>query len=434
MKRLLYKELLNWKTAKKRKPLLLQGARQVGKTYLINEFGKNEYKNYVYLNFEQNPSLLSLFDIDLNPYKIIENISLYLGKKITDEDTLIFFDEIQIAPRVLTSLKYFHEQASEFHIISAGSLLGVSIGKESSFPVGKVNFLTLYPMSFIEYLLAVNEDFLVDKLIENKKLQAFPDLIHDKLISYLKKYLYLGGMPEVLQDYLDNKDINSVRLIQNEILEAYKRDFSKYADKFQAIKNSELWSSIPYQLAKENKKFKYSDIKKNARSSKYDSSVEWLKNAGLINLAYNISVPKMPLAGYSDKSKFKIYIFDSGLLGAMLNISSDIIVNDTKLFSEYNDAFIENFIASELKNSLRQELFYWTSKSDAEVDFIIQLHNEIYPLEVKSGLNRNKKSLKSYQTKYNPKLILRTSPRNLTKDDDFINIPLYMLFNIDNLI
>ena len=289
-------------------------------------------------------------------------------------------------------------------------------------------------MSFIEYLLAVNEDFLVDKLIENKKTQAFPDLIHDKLIIYLKKYLYLGGMPEVLQDYLENKDINSVRLIQNEILEAYKRDFSKYADKFQAIKNSELWSSIPYQLAKENKKFKYSDIKKNARSSKYDSSVEWLKNAGLINLAYNISVPKMPLAGYSDKSKFKIYIFDSGLLGAMLNISSDIIINDTKLFSEYNGAFIENFIASELKNSLKQELFYWTSKSDAEVDFIIQLHNEIYPLEVKSGLNRNKKSLKSYQTKYNPKLILRTSPRNLTKDDDFINIPLYMLFNIDNLI
>lgn len=202
MERLLYKELLLWKNSKKKKPLLLQGARQVGKTYLINEFGKKEYKNYIYLNFEQNLSLSSLFDTDLNPYKIIEGISLYLGKNISSENTLIFFDEIQITPRVLTSLKYFYEQASEFDIISAGSLLGVSVGKESSFPVGKVNFLTLYPMSFIEYLMSIDENILVDKLVENKELRALPELIYDKLMNYLKKYLYLGGMPEVLQDYL----------------------------------------------------------------------------------------------------------------------------------------------------------------------------------------------------------------------------------------
>ena len=428
MKRTLYKKLISWKNGTKRKPLLLQGARQVGKTYLVNEFGHNEYSNYVYLNFEQNPNLVSLFKNELSPEKIINNISLFIGRKINSTDTLLFFDEIQIAPEVLTSLKYFYEQAPDYHIIAAGSLLGVSVGKQSSFPVGKVNFMTLYPMSFIEYLIAFGEKLIVENLVNVKKIEKLPEILHNKLLTHLKLYLYLGGMPEVLQDYLDNRDIISIRIIQNEILEAYKRDFSKYTDKTQAIKTSELWHSIPRQLAKESKKFKYSDIRKNARAVTFEQTIEWLKKAGLINVVYNISIPKLPLSGYADFSKFKIYLHDTGILGAMLNLSSNIIVEPTELFSEYNGAFIENFVASELVASGIKDLFYWSSKSDAEVDFILQKDNNIYPLEVKSGTSKNLKSIRSYEDKYKPKLIYRASPRNFIQSDNFINIPLYASF------
>ena len=434
MKRSLYSDLLSWKNDIKRKPLLLQGARQVGKTYLINEFGYNEYSNFIYLNFEQNPELSTLFENELKPEKIISNISLYLGRKIIFTDTLIFFDEIQAVPNVLTSLKYFNEEAPEYHVVAAGSLLGVSVAKENSFPVGKVNFMMLYPMSFVEYLNAFGENLLADNLLNKIKPEPLSEIIHEKLLSHLKLYLYLGGMPEVLQDYLDNRDINSVRKIQNEILEAYKRDFSKYTGKSQAMRNSELWNSIPYQLAKENKKFKYSDVRKKARASTFEQTIEWLKNAGLINVVYNIRKPGLPLAGYADYTKFKIYLHDSGLLGAMLNLSSDIIIKPTDLFSEYNGAFIENFIASELTSQGFKNIFYWTSKSDAEVDFILQTGNNVYPLEVKSGLSRNIKSLRSYADKYDPELIFRCSPRNFLQHDNFINIPLYANFLMKKMI
>ena len=426
MKRTLYKNLLNWKNSNKRKPLLLQGARQVGKTYLVNEFAQREYSNYVYLNFEQNSDLKTLFTDNLAPDNIINNISLYIGRKIFSTDTLIFFDEIQTVPKAITSLKYFYEQAPEYHIISAGSLLGVSVGKQSSFPVGKVNFMTLYPMSFFEYLNAFGEELLAKNLINIKKPEPLPDILHKKMLKHLKMYLYLGGMPEVLQTYLNEKDIAFARKIQNEILEAYQRDFSKYTDKSQAIKTSELWQSIPYQLSKENKKFKYGDVRKKARASTFEQTIEWLRKAGLIHLAYNISVSKIPLSGYADYSKFKIYLHDTGLLGAMLNLSSDIIIEPNELFSEYNGSFIENFVANELVANGNKELFYWTSRSDAEVDFVLQLQNEIYPIEVKSGTSRNLKSLRSYAEKYNPKLIYRISPRNFMQSENFINIPLYV--------
>ncbi|MCD4679737.1 MAG: AAA family ATPase [Bacteroidales bacterium] len=426
MKRLLYNNLLQWKNDQDRKPLLLQGARQVGKTYLVNEFGEKEYSDLIYLNFEQNPGLKSIFQGELQPESVINNISLYLGKKITSEDTLLFFDEIQAVEEVLTSLKYFHEQTPEYHIIAAGSLLGISVGNQRSFPVGKVNFMTLYPMSFIEYLNAFGEELLVEKLMNLKLIEPLMEIIHDKLLKHLKLFLYLGGMPEVLQNFLNAGDIASSRQIQNEILEAYQRDFSKYTDSSQAIKTSELWNSIPYQLAKENKKFKYSDIRKKARALTYELTIEWLKKAGLINIAYNVSTPKFPLSGYTDHSKFKIYLIDSGLLGAMLNITSEIIINPTELFSEYNGAFIENYVASELVSSGVRDLFYWTSRSDAEVDFLLQSQNRIFPLEVKSGMSLNLKSIRSYAEKYKPECILRASPRNLIQNDDFINFPLYL--------
>ncbi|MDF1547892.1 MAG: AAA family ATPase [Bacteroidales bacterium] len=425
MERFLYNNLLSWKHGNRRKPLLLQGARQVGKTFLVNQFGKNEYENFIYLNFEQSPDLALLFKKDLSPQKIIENISLYFGRKISSIDTLLFFDEIQTVPQVLTSLKYFCEQAPDYHIIAAGSLLGVSFGKEISFPVGKVNFMTLYPMTFSEYLLAVGEHIIVENLLNQKQKELIPEPIHNKLLRHLKMYMFLGGMPEVLQNYLEHKNIETVREIQNEILEAYKRDFSKYTDKNQAIKTSEVWGSIPYQLAKENKKFKFAEVRANSRASSYEQTIEWLSKAGLINIAFNISVPKLPLSGYTDYSKFKIYMLDTGLLGAMLNISSGIILEPTDLFTEYNGAFTENFVSTELVASGFDKLFYWRSKSEAEVDFIIQREESIYPIEVKSGLDRSIKSLRSYADKYKPKLMYRLSPRNFIQSDNFLNIPLY---------
>ncbi|MBT3209690.1 MAG: ATP-binding protein [Bacteroidetes bacterium] len=293
MKRSLYKNLLVWKNSQNRKPLLLQGARQVGKTYLISEFGQKEYSNYIYLNFEQDPNLSTLFKNELKPQEIINNISLYIGKKIAFSDTLIFFDEIQTVPEVLTSLKYFCEQGPYYHIVAAGSLLGVSVGKKTSFPVGKVNFMTLYPMNFIEFLIASDEELLAEKLLSVKKVEPFPEILHEKILRLLKMYIFLGGMPEVLQNYFHNKDITEARKIQNEIVEAYKRDFSKHTEKSQSIKTSELWISIPRQIAKENKKFKYGDVRKNARSTTFEQTIEWLRKAGLINVVYNITVPNL---------------------------------------------------------------------------------------------------------------------------------------------
>jgi len=425
MKRTAYHRLLEWKNGKNRKPLILQGARQVGKTYLVNMFGENEYENFVSLNFEQDNNLRSLFDQSLDPEVIIRNISIYIGKKIVADDTLLFFDEIQVAPSVLTSLKYFMEQAPQFHVIAAGSLLGISVGKETSFPVGKVNFLTLYPMSFSEYLIAAGEELLFESLQNIESPLPLPEAIHIKLLNLLKIYLYLGGMPEVLRDYFKNKDIASVRIIQKEILEAYKRDFSKYSGKGQAIKTSEFWNSIPRQLAKENKKFKYGDIRKSARASMFEQTIEWLSKAGLIHVVNCLSTPKLPLQAYADYSKFKVYLHDVGLLAAELNISSELIISPTAIYSEFNGAFIENFIAQELRYYGYDKLFYWTSKSDAEVDFILERANQIYPVEVKSGLNRNIKSLRSYANKYKPSILFRVSPRNFVQSDDFINIPLY---------
>ncbi len=425
MERSAYKQLIEWKKSINRKPLIIQGARQVGKTYLVNEFGKTEYANYIYLNFEQDTRLQTLFSSGLIPEIIIDNISLYIGKKITSDNTLLFFDEIQVAPQVLSSLKYFQEQAPEFHIIAAGSLLGVSIGKGSSFPVGKVNFMTIYPMSFIEYMIANGGNILVEKLSSISKPEPLPDAIHEKLLNQFSLFLFLGGMPEVIQDYLINKDIESARKIQNEILEAYKRDFSKYTEKNQAIKVSEFWNSIPRQLAKENKKFKYNDVRKGARASNFEQSAEWLRKAGLIHVVYNISTPKIPLSAYADYSKFKVYLHDVGLLAASLNISSELIISPTEIFNEFNGAFVENFVAQELRFYENEQLHYWTSKSDAEVDFIIESEKYIFPVEVKSGLNRNTKSLRSYSDKYKPKTIFRLSPRNLVQNNDFINIPLY---------
>lgn len=435
MKRYLYKELREWKASKRRKPLLLQGARQVGKTWLISEFGNNEYDDFIYLNFEQNPSLRNLFLDTLQPTQIIENIALYIGRKIESSGTLVCFDEIQTAPEVLTSLKYFYEQAPDFHIIAAGSLLGVQVNKSTSFPVGKVSFLTLYPLSFSEYMEASGESLLIQRLhnVESGD-EVLPDVLHEKVLRFLKLFLFLGGMPEVVQYYLDHKDIEEARNIQLEIVESYQRDFSKYTLASDAVKLSELWRSIPYQLAKENKKFKYSDVRKKSRASMFEQSIEWLRSAGLIHVTNHIRSPKLPLIGYADYTKFKVYVLDTGLLGAMLKISSKTILEPGKLFSEYNGAFTENYVATEFVKNGFGELFYWTSNSAAEVDFVLQINQSVIPFEVKSGLNKKTKSLKSYVDKYTPALQFRISPRNYIQSGKFINLPLYQLFALNKII
>ncbi len=434
MKRLLYNELKKWKNNPNRKPLLLQGARQVGKTYLIKEFAKNEYNDFIYLNFEENKDLMLLFVETLNPKKIIENIEIKFGKKIDFNNTLIIFDEIQIVPNSIKSLKYFNEELPECHIIAAGSLLGVSVGKNSSFPVGKVNFLTLYPMNFEEYLYAVGNELLIERLLNIDIKEKFPEILHKSLLNYFKEYLFLGGMPEIIKTYIVDRNVQSVRQLQKDILEAYKRDFSKYTTKQQTIKTMEFWESIPIQLSRENKKFKYSEIKKGARSSHYISTIDWLNRAGLINIVYNVKKARIPLSGYADRTKFKIYLNDIGLLGSMLDVSAEILLNPCDEFKYYYGAIIENYVSMELKVCFGKDYYYWKSKSDAEIDFIIQYNDLILPIEVKSGTNRNMKSLRSYQEKFSPKILIRISPRNFYKNKNFINIPLYSIFVLKHII
>jgi len=426
MKRVLYNELIQWKKSGRRKPLLLQGARQVGKTWILKEFGNNEFSNLVYINFEETPTLNDLFEGNIDIPRIVESLNAFTAQLITPGETLLFLDEIQMSPRAITALKYFCEQLPELHVVAAGSLLGVSVGVASSFPVGKVNFKHLYPLSFNEFLNAVGETAMVELLTSKDDFTALPEILHRKLDELFRKYLFIGGMPEVVSFFLETPDFVAVREIQNEILEAYSRDFSKYASHSESVKISEVWRTIPVQLAKENKKFTFSDIKKGSRHAHYSSAIEWLHKAGLIQIVSHISVPKIPLSGYCDEKKMKLLLLDTGLLGALLRVHSKSIISPDELFKEYNGAFIENVVGCELATQCNRELYYWTSKSSAEVDYIITTDlGNIVPLEVKSGLHRNIKSLRSYAEKYQPKKIYRISPRNYTKDDDFINIPLY---------
>jgi uncharacterized protein len=433
MERLIFNELRKWKDSPKRKPLVLQGARQIGKTFITNQFGKKEYKNYIKINFEEDDNLKEIFSI-LDPFHIIKQLGLYLNKNIVARDTLLFFDEIQAFPQAITSLKYFQEKAPEFHIIAAGSLLGVSMGKSTGFPVGKVNFLTMYPMSFVEYLMAKNELLIIEELLKIDNFAALPEVLHEKMLDELKLYLFLGGMPEAVQQYIENQDIVAVRKIQNDILQAYQKDFSKYAEPSEAIKIAELWRSIPYQLAKENNKFKYSEVKSKGRAVHFEQTIDWLKNAGLIYIVNELRAAKLPLGGYADLSKFKLYLLDTGLLGAMLRLTPEIIIKPDELFREYNGAFIENFTCSELVKLFENDLYYWTSGREAEVDFVFQHENDIIPMEVKSGTNKNTQSLRVYESKNKAKYLLRTSPRNLVKVDNFINVPLYRLFALKNIL
>ncbi|MFC1521114.1 ATP-binding protein [Elusimicrobiota bacterium] len=424
MKRDIYQDLLDWKKSDNRKPLILRGARQVGKTYILREFGKNEYSDFAYFNFEESPGLRDFFKGKIAPEKIIEKLSTYLEKDILPAKTLIIFDEIQNSPETLTGLKYFNENFNQYHIAAAGSLLGLKLGRTAAFPVGKVNFLGLYPFSFGEYLDGIGKTRLRLLLKNIKSPDPIEQIFHDELIEELKKYCFIGGMPEAVAQYTKDGDLKKVRDIHKEILTAYTMDISKHTTKTEAIRISNIWDSMPGQLARENKKFKFSDISKNARARDYNESIQWLVDAGLVYRCFNVKTAKLPLSGYRNDI-FKLYLLDSGLLGAMLGLSQKTIVEGNKLFLEYNGAFTENYVAQELIAGDFRELYYWAISGIAEVDFIVPYSEEIYPLEVKAGMSTRKQSLKTYGEKYKTSVLSRATLRNFKQDGAICNYPLY---------
>ena len=351
MKRDIYPQLLAWKKAINRKPLILMGARQVGKTHLLRTFGAQEYESSVYLNFEEDKALDRLFAGSLKPSIILENVSAYLGQSIEPETTLLIFDEIQESPNALNSLKYFQEQANEFHIAAAGSLLGVLLAQNNGFPVGKVNFLDLYPLSFFEFLESIGETRLRELLLNLDSPSQIADVLHERLLNLLKKYLFVGGMPEAVLEYVQTENLLTIKNIQQEILRAYMLDFAKHAPKEQIVKITQVWEQIPAQLAKENKKFVFSALRKSARGREYETAIQWMVNAGLIHQSFQVATPKLPLVGCAQKNIFKIFLLDVGLLSAMSHIPPKLVVENNGLFNEFYGAFTENFVRSRISCS-----------------------------------------------------------------------------------
>jgi predicted AAA+ superfamily ATPase len=432
MKRYAIKQLLEWKNNPNKKPLIIEGARQVGKTWLMQEFGKSEYRQVAYINFENNLQMKMVFDMDLDPKRIIQDIGLNTNLTINPKDTLIIFDEIQECPRALTSLKYFNETAPEYSIIAAGSMLGVTLHKGTSFPVGKVDFMTLYPMSFVEFLEAIGEERFIPFMekLDFQTISVFKDVI----VRLLKHYFYIGGMPEAVQDFVINKDFIRVKDIQNKILKSYEMDFSKHIDSNLVEKIKLLWNSIPAQLSKENKKFIYGTIKKGARANDFELAIAWLRDCGLIYQVHRVNKPIDPLKFYEEFSAFKIFILDIGLFCNLSNVSSSLLIENKKIFEEFNGALTEQYVLQQLKTK-EKNIFYWsTDTSRSEIDFMIQSEENVIPIEVKSTINLQAKSLKFFREKFKPKISVRTSLADYKKTDDLYDIPLYMIEFIDKII
>jgi predicted AAA+ superfamily ATPase len=427
MQRDAYQQLQAWKKAGRRKPLLLQGARQVGKTFLLKAFGKAEYQNCSYINFEEQPNAKKLFEGNIEPNRILRDLNLYLDQPINPHTTLLIFDEIQECPNALTSLKYFNEQANEYHIAAAGSLLGVKLSQAKGFPVGKVNFLTLYPLTFFEFLNAIGKTKLREFLESITTFEPIAEPLHEQLLDLLRIYTFVGGMPEAVNYYVKDENLLEIRTIQNEILKAYLHDFAKHAPTSDIMKLTTIWESIPGQLAKENKKFIFSIISKQARAREYENAIQWLSDAGLILKSYLIETPRLPLESYCDKKSFKLFMLDVGLLGAMCQLPSKVLLQGNELFTEFKGALTENLVAQALTVKYHRELYYWGKANQAEVDFLIHTDSHILPLEVKAGFSKKKKSLQIYAEKYHPAVMARTSLMNLKKDGDLFNYPLYMM-------
>ena len=422
MKRTAINQLIKWKKSSRRKPLIVEGARQVGKTWLVKKFGEEFYKNIAYVNFEESVYLRSLFEADFDMSRIIDAISAATHQRCIPGETLIFLDEIQEAANGITALKYFNENAPGQHVIAAGSLLGLELHKHTSFPVGKVQFMTLYPMSFLEFLEAIGEPELVQFILT----ENWPgiDMFATKLKDLLKYYYFVGGMPEAVLSFSENRDWDEVRDIQNDILESYNRDFSKHAPENIVPRISQLWNSLPSQLSRENKKFVYGLVKEGARAREYEIAMQWLADGGLIHKINNVSAPRIPLKSYEDPGAFKIYMVDIGLLGAMSGLDSATIVNGNHIFTEFKGALTEQYVLQQL--ILKHKAFYFAKgNSSLEIDFLIQKSGEVIPIEVKSEENLRAKSLRQFVSDNDSQTAYRVSMSNYRKEDWMTNLPLY---------
>lgn len=432
MKRFITESLLKWKNSKYRKPLILKGARQVGKTYIIKEFAEKNYEGLAYFNFDHDENLRNLFVNSKDPKRILEQLAFIYGKAIIPEKTLIFFDEIQECQDALNSLKYFQEEANEYHIIAAGSLLGIRLSN-TTFPVGKIEFLNMYPMSFSEFLIADGCENLVEFMNSIERIENIPDIFFNMLSEKLKAYFIVGGMPEVVSAWINDKDMEIVNKIQEDILTSYENDFSKHTTESEANKISMIWNNIPSQLSKENKKFLYQTIKNGARAREYEGALNWINDANLISKVYNVSKTAIPLKSYNDLSFFKIYMMDVGLLRQMSKLDSKIIAEGNRLFEEFKGAFTENFILNQL-NIVYNTVPNYFNFDRYEIDFLIQTKNRIFPIEVKSGKSNKNTSLSKYNEIFENECGIRFSTNNLIKDGKILNIPIFMVEYMDKLL
>ena len=429
MYRTALEKLYKWKESKRRKPLIIEGARQVGKTWLMKEFGSRAYEDTVYINFDSNSQMAELFAADLNTARLIMGIELYAGRKIDPDRTLLIFDEVQEVPRALSSLKYFYEEAPQYHIICAGSLLGIALHEGTSFPVGKVDFLSLYPLSFREFLMATAGERFA-QLLDRQDYQMIASF-KQTYLDALKQYYFVGGMPEAVQSFAEEKDYNEVREIQKRILAAYEQDFSKHAPVEIVPKIRMVWNSIPSQLAKENKKFIYGLVREGARAKEYEAAIMWLCDCGLVHRVSRVNAPGLPLKAYEDLKAFKLFLVDVGLLGCMAGLRQSTLLDGSGLFVEFKGALTEQYVCQQLKTIDGLGVYYYTNdRGSCEVDFILDTGEQIVPVEVKAETNLKAKSLKTYREKYAPALSVRTSMAEYKKEDWLVNLPLYAIEEI----
>ncbi len=424
------KHLLIWKNSVNRKPLILRGARQVGKTWIMKEFGKKYYKSCAYVSLDENERMEEVFREAFDIQRILLSLEIEVGFKIKAEETLIILDEIQEIPRALKALKYFQENAPQYHIIAAGSLLGIALHEGTSFPVGKVDFCDLYPFTFREFLMACGEQMLVEIMDERQfdVMKAFKS----KYIDYLKYYYYVGGMPEAVLQFVTDHDLKMVRAVQNKLLLAYENDLSKHAPNEIVTRIRLLWNSIPAQLAKENKKFIYGLVREGARAREYEVAITWLLDIGLIYKVNRVKKPDFPLCAYQDFSAFKLFVLDVGLLGAMSRLSAKVILEGSRLFEEFKGALTEQYVLQQLVVNPENDIFYWSSESGtAELDFLVQNDDRIIPIEVKSEENLQAKSLKIFTEKYKNENAVRTSMSDYRKEEWLTNLPLYAVGNLN---
>lgn len=429
MYRFAIEKLREWKVSKYRKPMIIEGARQVGKTWLMQEFGRIAYQDIVYINFDSNSQMAALFDSDLDVDRIMLGLELYVGKKINADNTLIIFDEVQEVPRALASLKYFYENAPQYHIVCAGSLLGIALHEGTSFPVGKVDFLKLNPLSYREFLMACGKERFAE-LMDNRDYMMMTSF-RQTYIDLLKHYYFVGGMPEAVLHFVDNQDFNEVREVQARILAAYEQDFSKHAPNEIVPRIRMVWNSIPSQLAKENKKFVYGMLREGARAKDYEAAIMWLCDCGLVHKVSRVNTPHLPLKAYEDNKAFKLFLIDVGLLGCMTGLRQKTLLDGNDLFMEFKGALTEQYVFQQLVTIPNLGIYYYTNdRGSCEIDFIIDDGIEVTPIEVKAESNLKAKSLKTYCEKYTPNRAIRTSMADYKEEKKLTNLPLYAIEEI----